>query len=47
MSVKLFIMPPPHPKERRIIFENISKPGYDTTIETYLHMAVMNRCARP
>ena len=29
-------MPPPHPKERRIIFENISKPGYDTTIETYL-----------
>jgi NADH-quinone oxidoreductase subunit F len=31
-----FVMPPPHPKERRIIFENISKPGYDTTIETYL-----------
>jgi NADH-quinone oxidoreductase subunit F len=36
MNVKLFVMPPPHPKERRIIFENISKPGYDTTIETYL-----------
>jgi NADH-quinone oxidoreductase subunit F len=31
-----FAMPPPHSKERRIIFENISKSGYDTTIETYL-----------
>ena len=36
MSAKPFVMPPPHPKERRIIFENISKPGYDATIETYL-----------
>ena len=36
MSGKPFVMPPPHPKERRIIFENISKPGYDATIETYL-----------
>jgi NADH-quinone oxidoreductase subunit F len=36
MSAKSFVMPPPHPKERRIIFENISKPGYDATIETYL-----------
>ena len=26
----------PHPKERRIIFENISKPGYAPDIETYL-----------
>lgn len=31
-----FTMPPPHPKERRIIFENISKPGYDASLETYL-----------
>ena len=30
MNTKPFVMPPPHPKERRIIFENISKPGYDT-----------------
>ncbi|MGA7393987.1 MAG: NAD(P)H-dependent oxidoreductase subunit E [Terrimicrobiaceae bacterium] len=35
-SMKPFVMPPPHSKERRIIFENISKPGYDTTIETCL-----------
>jgi len=27
---------PPHPKERRIIFENISKPGYAPDIDTYL-----------
>ncbi|MFZ4774486.1 MAG: complex I 51 kDa subunit family protein, partial [Terrimicrobiaceae bacterium] len=27
---------PPHPKERRIIFENITKPGYAPDIETYL-----------
>ena len=26
----------PHPKERRIIFGNISKPGYAPDIETYL-----------
>ena len=26
----------PHPKERRIIFENISKPGYAPDIATYL-----------
>jgi NADH-quinone oxidoreductase subunit F len=36
MNRKSFVMPAPHPKERRIIFENISKPGYDTSIETYL-----------
>lgn len=36
MSPKPFVMPPPHPKERRIIFENISKPGYDASIDTYL-----------
>ena len=36
ISMKHFlVMPPPHPEERRIIFENISKPGYDTSIETY------------
>ena len=29
-------MPTPHPKERRLIFENIAKPGYDTSLETYL-----------
>jgi len=34
--MKPFVMPPPHPKERRIIFEKISQPGYDTSIETYL-----------
>jgi len=28
--------PTPHPKERRIIFGNISKPGYAPDIETYL-----------
>lgn len=27
---------PPHPKERRIIFENITKPDYKPDIETYL-----------
>jgi len=27
---------PPHPKERRIIFENLTKPGYAPDIETYL-----------
>ena len=36
MNGKTFVMPAPHPKERRIIFENISKPGYDSGIETYL-----------
>ena len=28
--------PTPHPKERRIIFENISKPGYAADIDTYI-----------
>src|SRR6188472_3001937 len=32
---KNFTMPAAHPKERRIIFENISKPGYDTSLATY------------
>jgi len=36
MTAKPFVMPPPHPRERRIIFENISKPGYDASIDTYL-----------
>ena len=27
---------PPHPRERRIIFENISRPEYNTSLETYL-----------
>jgi NADH-quinone oxidoreductase subunit F len=30
------LLPTPHPKERRIIFGNISKPGYSPDIETYL-----------
>jgi len=30
------LLPPPHPKERRIIFENISRPGYAPDIETCL-----------
>ena len=30
------LLQPPHPKERRIIFGNISKPGYAPDIETYL-----------
>ena len=36
MTAKSFTMPAPHPKERRIIFENISKPGYDPSIGTYV-----------
>lgn len=36
MSAETFVMPAPHPKERRIIFENISKEGYDASLETYL-----------
>ena len=36
MSVKRFVMPAPHPKERRIIFENIAKPGYDGDIDAFL-----------
>lgn len=34
--MKPISLPPPHPKERRIIFGNISKPGYDTSLKTYL-----------
>jgi NADH-quinone oxidoreductase subunit F len=34
--MKPFSMPPPHPKERRIIFGNLCKPGYNTGLETYL-----------
>jgi NADH-quinone oxidoreductase subunit F len=30
------ILPTPHPKERRIIFENLTKPGYAPDLETYL-----------
>lgn len=30
------ISPTPHPKERRIIFGNLTKPGYAPDIETYL-----------
>ena len=36
MSLKRFVMPAPHPKERRIIFENIAKPGYDGDIDAFL-----------
>src|SRR6476659_7364258 len=36
MSVKRLVMPAPHPKERRIIFENIAKPGYDGDIDAFL-----------
>ncbi len=36
MTPKSFDMPAPHPKERRIIFENISKPGNDASLETYV-----------
>lgn len=30
------LIPPPHPRERRIIFGNISRPGWSPDIETYL-----------
>jgi len=30
------LIPQPHPRERRIIFENISRPGWSPDIETYL-----------
>jgi NADH-quinone oxidoreductase subunit F len=30
------LIPQPHPRERRIIFENISKPGWSNDIETYI-----------
>jgi len=30
------ILPTPHPKERRIIFENLTKPGYAPDLETYV-----------
>jgi NADH-quinone oxidoreductase subunit F len=30
------ILPTPHPKERRIIFENLTKPGYAPDLQTYL-----------
>ena len=30
------LLPTPHPKERRLIFENISIPGYAPDIDTYL-----------
>lgn len=36
MTAEPFVMPPAHPRERRIIFENISQPGYDASIDTYL-----------
>jgi NADH-quinone oxidoreductase subunit F len=31
------LIPQPHPRERRIIFENISKPGWSNDIETYVN----------
>ncbi|MCX7869911.1 MAG: NADH-quinone oxidoreductase subunit L, partial [Terrimicrobiaceae bacterium] len=33
--MKPFSMPPPHPKERRIIFGNLSRPGYDGSLASY------------
>jgi NADH-quinone oxidoreductase subunit F len=36
MTAKPFVIPPAHPRERRIIFENISKPGYDPSLATYV-----------
>jgi NADH-quinone oxidoreductase subunit F len=30
------LIPQPHPRERRIIFENISRPGWSNDIDTYL-----------
>jgi len=30
------ILPTPHPKERRIIFENLTQPGYAPDLDTYL-----------
>jgi NADH-quinone oxidoreductase subunit F len=30
------LIPQPHPRERRIIFENISRPGWSPDIDTYL-----------
>ncbi len=30
------LIPQPHPRERRIIFENISRPGWANDLETYL-----------
>jgi NADH-quinone oxidoreductase subunit F len=30
------ILPTPHPKERRIIFDNLTKPGYSPDLETYV-----------
>ena len=30
------LIPQPHPRERRIIFENISRPGWSNDLETYL-----------
>jgi len=34
--MKPFSMPPPHPKERRIIFGNLCKPGYTPGLESFL-----------
>jgi NADH-quinone oxidoreductase subunit F len=31
------LIPQPHPRERRIIFENISRPGWSNDIETYVN----------
>jgi len=36
MTAKPFSIPAPHPRERRIIFENLSKPGYDPSLKTFL-----------
>lgn len=33
--MKPLTLPPPHPKERRIIFKNISQPGYDGSLASY------------
>jgi len=31
------LIPQPHPRERRIIFENISRPGWSNDLETYVN----------
>jgi NADH-quinone oxidoreductase subunit F len=33
--MKPIVMPPPHPKERRIIFKNISRSGYTGSLDDY------------
>lgn len=40
------ILPTPHPKERRIIFGNVSEPGYAPDIETYLKYGGYNEAKK-